>query len=80
YGVWRQPPFLQGMSAQATEEYRKIYENESMTKEQLTNAISAWAETNKVAPQVSAFNDEQNKKSKKENDEITAAVKELPAV
>ncbi|GMT21093.1 hypothetical protein PFISCL1PPCAC_12390, partial [Pristionchus fissidentatus] len=80
YGVWRQPPFLQGVSAQAKDDYRKIYENEVMAKEQLTNAIAAWAAKNNVNPQVAAFNDKQDQKLKKQRAAITSAVQKLPAV
>ncbi|GMT22368.1 hypothetical protein PFISCL1PPCAC_13665, partial [Pristionchus fissidentatus] len=80
YKVWKNPPFLLNMSKQAKKDYAKIYKHETMTKQQQTEAMKAWAVANNVTVPFTIFDDQLNAQKKRESDEITSAVEQLHGV
>ncbi|GMT22369.1 hypothetical protein PFISCL1PPCAC_13666, partial [Pristionchus fissidentatus] len=80
YEAWKNPPFLLNMSKEAKKEYEKIYNHDTMTKQQQTDAMSSWAAANNATLPLTVFDDQQNAQKKKESDEITSAVEQLPGV
>ncbi|GMT22371.1 hypothetical protein PFISCL1PPCAC_13668, partial [Pristionchus fissidentatus] len=86
YGLWQElwaesgPSFLRNVTKQAKRDYNKINRNQTMTKAQLTSAISAWAATNNVTAQVNEYNARQQQDKNQSRGNITLALQQLPNV